>query len=309
MGTVLSETVYVSESGQEAVAEEVFDLIDRLEKETLSAKVETSELGLLNAGAGGGESCAVSEELYEYLRMTLEVSEKSDGALDPSIAPVSRLWDFGGENERVPSEQEIAAALASVGYEEVVLTEDCSVLLCEGMALELGAVGKGIACDVVAAYLKEQGDMVTGAVVSVGGSVVTYGEKPVLGGTVQPWKIAIANPENSTEYVGYVEVLGEHYISTSGSYEKNITAEDGTVYHHILDPETGYSAVRQPEIVSVTAIADSGLLADALSTACFVLEREEAFALAGNYGAELILITDSGELIMTEGAEALFHEL
>ena len=263
---------------------------------------------------------------YELLSRIWQVSEDSGGAMDVTLGRLCRLWNLdelavltengsigttmadgeqgqgevagdGAEKLNLPTAEQILAALADCGYGKVQLA-DGTITLPAGMQLDLGAVGKGIACDRISAYLHGQ-PQITGAVVAVGGSVVTYGQKP----DGSPWKVAIMHPREEGSYLGVLSLEGEHYISTSGDYERYVMA-DGVRYHHILDPATGYPA--HSGLCSVTIVCDSGLLADALSTACFVLGPEQGLALAQVYGAEALLVEEDGSLHMTKGMEEMY---
>lgn len=198
----------------------------------------------------------------------------------------------------IPTQEQITLALTHTGYENLSLT-DGTVMLPKDMALDLGAAGKGIACDRIAAYLREQS--VYGAVISVGGSVVTIGKKP--DGT--PWQIGIVDPWDTSSLVGILYLEGENFVSTSGDYERYVEV-DGVRYHHILNPATGYPA--DSGVRSVTILCDSGILSDALSTACFVLGVEEGMALAESYGAEALFIDTEGNISMTDGMKQFFKE-
>lgn len=269
---------------------------------------------------------SISPAQYELLSRIWQVSKDSGGAMDVTLGRLCRLWNLddlavliengssgttmadgergqgeeagdGGEKISFPTAEQIQAALADCGYGRVQLS-DGMITLPAGMQLDLGAVGKGIACDHISAYLHGQ-PQITGAVVAVGGSVVTYGQKP----DGSPWKVAIMHPREEGDYLGVLSLEGEHYISTSGDYERYVMA-DGVRYHHIFDPATGYPA--HSGLCSVTIVCDSGLLADALSTACFVLGPERGLALAQVYGAEALLVEEDGSLHMTKGMEAMY---
>ncbi|MDE6675253.1 MAG: FAD:protein FMN transferase, partial [Acetatifactor sp.] len=242
---------------------------------------------------------SVSPPLYELLVQIRQVSEDSGGALDITLGRLCRLWslDEPAEQISIPTPEQIQAVLADCGYGRVQLS-DGAITLPTGMQLDLGAVGKGIACDRIREYLSSH-TQITGAVVAVGGSVVTYGQKP----DGSPWKVAIMHPREEGSYLGILSLSGEHYISTSGDYERYVMA-DGVRYHHILDPATGCPA--RSGLCSVTIVCDSGLLADALSTACFVLGPEQGLALAQAYGAEALLVEEDGSLHLTEGMEKMY---
>ena len=308
MGTVVRQTVYVT--GGDDRTEEILKLVQMLEEETLSWRMETSETFQVNAYAGSGKWVELSEELSQTLEQCRKLTENSGGAFDVALGPVARLWDIdswaSGQQTgafQVPGEQELDKALAQSGMGRVQLEflpgEKCAdMYLEEGAALDFGAVGKGLALDMISRYL-ETDENVTGAVVSVGGSVLTYGEKP--DGTA--WRVGIANPNDPSVNLGILTLTGQWFISTSGDYERYVESE-GMRYHHIFDPATGYPA--DSGVRSATVLSDSGFLSDALSTACFVLGVDEGMKLAEEYGAEVLFVDKEGNIVMSEGMEKYF---
>jgi thiamine biosynthesis lipoprotein len=305
MGTVVQKTVYVKEeeAGKELFAE-INSCLQLYEKELLSWRESESEIAKINASAGSEQGYEVqSEELMDCLQIIWQVSEKSNGALDVTVGMVTKAWNIDkwatGDKElfQMPDEEELRVLLQNVGYQKVRM-EEGKIYLPVQMTLDLGAVGKGIVCDRIGEYLKVQ-DAVTGAVITVGGSVVTYGTKPDGGA----WNIAIVNPRKEGYYLGKISVAGEYYIATSGDYERYVE-KDGIRYHHIMNPLTGYPA--ESDVCSVTVVSDSGLLSDALSTACFVLGVQEGLKLVEEFGAEALFVTKESELVMTPGMESIF---
>lgn len=301
MGTVVTQKIY----GSEDVTQKVLDEIVRLETEQLSKREPASQTGRINEEAGNADGTVLSEEMKGWLFQLFQISADSGGAFDVTLGPVVSLWNIdactaGTEDFVKPSEKQIQEALSFTGYDRVILERD-RIILPQGMSLDLGAAGKGIACEKVAALLREtQG--ITGAVVSVGGSVVTYGEKP----DHSPWTIGIVNPrpENGGgNYIGRLLLTGNWFVSTSGDYERYVYWE-GKRWHHIMNPATGSPA--ESDVISVTVLSDDGLVSDALSTACFVLGREQGFALAKKYGAELLMVDTDGNIHMTEGMKRYF---
>lgn len=307
MGTVVSQTIYTD---REDVTDQVTELLEALEQDTLSWRAENSEVATVNAKAGSGEYVPLSDGLRSYLTELLTVSVESGGAFDVTIGAVTGLWNIdawaaagrngeGGE-ACIPDREAVKKVLELTGYEKVQLSGE-GILLPEGMRLDLGAVGKGIACDEVAALLGQiPRTELPGAVISVGGSILTYGEKP--DGT--PWQVAVTDPFSTAGQAGVLSLTGQWCVSTSGDYERYLEVE-GRRYHHIMNPATGYPA--DSGVRSATVVCKSGILSDALSTACFVLGTEEGLRLAEHYEAEALFITTDGSYVMTEGMEALFH--
>lgn len=199
---------------------------------------------------------------------------------------------------QLPTPEEIEAALQNTGYERLEIAGD-GIRLPVGMSLDLGAVGKGIACDRIRQYLEEK--EVSGAVISVGGSILTFGQKP--DGT--NWQVGIVNPLQTEQTIGILSLSGQWCVSTSGDYERFVEVDDFR-YHHILDPATGYPA--DSGVRSVTILCKSGILSDALSTACFVLGTEKGMELAESYGAEALFVDAQGKIYMTEGMKQYFRE-
>ncbi len=279
MDTVLSETLY---GGGEDEAKELQSVLKNLEEQELSWRVDTSEIAKMNTTFEDDKSFQMSEEMTEWMNMALQLAADSDGAFDPTIGKLTRLWNIEGDDPKVPSQNEIDACLAEVGYEALKVTDN-TINIEETRSIDLGAAGKGIACDKAYETLEKNED-ITGAVIAVGGSILTYGQKP----DESSWNVAVQDPnaEDGTA-MGVLNIEGTHYISTSGDYEKYFV-EDGKKYHHILDPHTGYPA--ESGLSSVTIVCDNGLLSDALSTACFILGEEKSEALLEEYNAGAVLI-------------------
>ena len=307
MGTMVSQSIYVREESDDSPAEAVMDIISSLEEDTLSWRLETSEIYRINSR----EETVLSPELSEILQTCLTVSEKSGGAFDVTIGALARLWNMDAwatdrEKVQLPKKEQVLEALSLCGYEK--LSEGnfsrkeeapASLSLPDGMQLDLGAVGKGMALDEIARLLAGR-EEVTGAVISVGGSILTYGEKP----DKSSFKVAIVNPSDTASNIGYLKLQGQWCISTSGDYERFVET-DGKKYHHILDPHTGFPS--ESGVSSVTILSKNGLLSDALSTACFVLGAEEGIALAEEFGTEALFVDNGGNISMTEGMEQYFY--
>lgn len=309
MGTMVQLRIYGPE---EKRAQEIFgqakEILRSLEEEELSWRLETSEVYRLNASAGG-EGEALSAEMARILQTCLELYEESEGAFDVTLGALVRLWNIdswaGGQETgdfRVPSAESLEKALGDSGsgklqsLPEGPLREGTRLLLPEGLQLDLGAVGKGLALSRILALLEDSPE-VSGAVIYLGGSVLTYGSRPGGGS----WKIGIADPSAPGSSVGVLALEGQWCVSTSGDYERYVE-QDGVRWHHILDPDTGMPA--RSGVRSATILSGDGLLSDGLSTACFILGPEKGLELAEKYGAEVLFVLEEGEIVMSEGMGA-----
>ena len=291
MGSYVQQTVYGGD--EEGAAQAANTAITELE-DLISWRVEGSDVEQLNQAAGT-DFLEIDQRTWNVLRTSLDVCQASGGAFDITIAPISWLWDFD-EEPHLPQASTIESLLPAVDYTQLSLQEDgTAALRSSSSALDLGAVGKGAACDAAVAAYKEAG--VERAVVSVGGSVGVYGEKPFG----QKWQVSVRNPD--TDGALGVLSVSSGFLSTSGSYEKQFT-EDGVTYHHLLDPSTGYPA--DSGLLSVTVWSGSGALSDALSTACFVLGLEDSLPLLEQFDSQALFITQERQIYLTSGLEDAF---
>lgn len=315
MGTVVRQTLYAPDKETaDSVSGSIMTILNRMEEQELSWRLETSEVYAVNGTAGSGEGYLMSKEMTRVIVECLDLSQKAEGAFDVTIGSVVRLWNIdnwaaGGQtgDYTLPERELLRQALGNCGYEKLRLEPEvpgeneemmqARIFLPAGMQLDLGAVGKGLALDRILDRLGDSG--ISGAVISVGGSVLTYGQKP----DNTDWKVGVVNPMNPAEYIGILTLKGQWCVSTSGDYERYVEV-DGVRCHHIIDPATGMPA--DSAVHSVTILTKNGLLSDALSTACFVLGTEKGLELAQQYGAEALFVTKEGETVMTDGMESYF---
>ncbi len=290
MGTVISQKLYGADSSD---MDNILGIVKELDTQMLSWREEGSELAKLNRD----HTRKLTGAFAGYIKNSFSLANASHGAFDPTLRPLISLWGIEGDEPRVPDQYEIDVCQKQIGYEKVTLT-DADITLHEDMALDLGAVGKGIALDEVYQYLDAHA--VRAAVIAVGGSVLIYGDKPDGN-----FKIAIRDPDSENgAAMGVLSLSGTHYISTSGDYEQYFE-ENGVRYHHILDRRTGFPA--RSGLRSVTIVCNNGLYSDGLSTACFVLGYEDSRNLLKEYHAEAIFIDDTGNVIVTEGLRNAFQ--
>lgn len=278
-----------SESAVKAAQNEINEL-DRL----LSVQNENSEIYRLNQE----KSMTVSEDTLTLITRSKEICTLTDGAFDISCEPLTYEWGFySGLENKVPSQKEIENALEGVGAEHIKI-ENNKVILDENTLLDLGGIAKGYASRKAAEIMKENG--VTSALMSLGGNVRAVGSKP----DGELWSIAITDPDDNSKSIGTLKVSDKAVI-TSGGYQRYFE-ENGQIYHHIIDTETGYPA--DSGLKSVTVVSDDDTLADALSTALFVKGLEKSVELyrenSSLFGA--VFITDNNEIYLTENLKDSF---
>lgn len=287
MGTVV--TVKLFGFGAKKDLEKIETEINGLENSVLSWRKEGSDVYRINEGAGSPVS--VSPDTVKIIGQCIDISDDCNGVFDISVGRVTRLWDFGGENQRLPSDSEIKQALSDVGYRNVSVSGN-AVQIKKGQSLDLGAVGKGFACDKIRELLDK--GSTKSAVVSVGGSLLIYGNKT--------FSVGIVNPDNDKQSMGTLK-LRNTCVSTSGNYEKYFE-QDGKRYHHILNATTGYPATG--EFKSVTVVSESGLLSDALSTVCYIVGYRKSIEILKKYDAEAVFIFNNNAVKVTDGISGKF---
>ena len=282
MGTVVTFNLYGF--GAKNDLDKIETEINGLENSVLSWRKKGSDVYRINESAGS--SVSVSPDTAKIIGQCIDISDDCGGVFDITIGNVTKLWDFGGNNQRLPSDDEIKTALGSVGYKNVSISGN-AVRINKGQSLDLGAVGKGFACDKIKDLLTK--GRTKSAVVSVGGSLLIYGNRT--------FSIGIVNPDNDKQSMGTLK-LKDTCVSTSGNYEKYFE-KDGKRYHHILNATTGYPATS--EFKSVTVVCSSGLLSDALSTVCYIAGYRKSVDILKEYDAEAVFIFNNNAVKVTDG--------
>ena len=254
-----------------------FSLCEDLER-TLSKTLKESDVYRLNNTEG---FVSVTEDTLKTVERAIYYGDLSGGKFDITIAPVSALWDF--KNQVVPSKDEIAEALQSVDYHSVEIKN--SEISLNGSQIDLGGIAKGYIADKAAEYLKEKG--VKKALVNFGGNICMIGQ----------YNIGIKKPFDDS-VIASIE-LKDKCAVTSGIYERYIE-KDGKIYHHILDPKTGYGV--DNELAAVTVIGKKALDCDALSTVCMLLGTEDGLKIINNTaGTEAVFIDRENNITLSSG--------
>ena len=281
--TVISVQIF------DSVDEDVLKGCEKLCKKydsMFSNKIEDSEISRINSA--GGNPVEGSKETIKLIKKGIYYSEMSDGAFDITIAPVSSLWDFKAETPSVPSPEAIAEAVSHVNYENIIIRDNTVKLADPQAGIDLGAIAKGYIADQIKDYLEEEG--VRHAMINLGGNVLAMGSK--LDGS--DYNIGIQKPFDETgEPITSVKISDKSVV-TSGIYQRYFKA-DGKIYHHILDPNTGYPC--ENNLYSVTILTDSSLTADALSTTCFLLGYDRGMKLINQLdNVDAVFITNDNQI-------------
>ena len=304
MDTIMNVTVY-GERAADAV-QTAAGKLQALDKE-LSRTDPNSTVSRLNGA--NGTAVSVGAEVSGLLQAAGEYSAATAGALDITIAPIADAWGFTKEEKQVPQQETLKQLLESVGMERIhVEGETASVDV--PAQIDLGAIAKGYASDLMEAHLREYG--ATRGLVELGGNLFLLGEKE----DGSAWRAGVKDPNNIEQICGILN-LKDAFAITSGGYQRNFE-ENGVVYHHIIDPSTGYPA--QSGLLSVTVVAPAngagydgsvpgnGTMCDAFSTALFVMGEEKALDFWRNsgYDFELVLVTEDGRVVTTAGLAERF---
>ena len=243
----------------------------------------------------------VDDALIQLLLDCRDYYEMTDGKVNVAMGGVLKLWHDARsegledpENAVLPSQADLQAAAAHSGFENIVIDENAGTVFITDpqTRLDLGAVAKGWAAQKVAESAPE------GLLISVGGNVCATGPKPE-----GAWTIGIQNPDAPDTNLHTV-TLSKGSIVTSGDYQRTYKV-DGKDYHHIIDPQTLMPATGWR---SVTVMCEDSGLADALSTALFILDLEQGKALAAQCGADALWVSANGEEFMTDGFAAVVQE-
>lgn len=267
MDTVMTLSVYGKDAGSLTDGAEY---IIKESEQKLSAE-NAADVARYN----DGESDALSSEAKELAAAADEISARTNGAFDIHLRSVSELWGFGTENERVPSDEEISDALK------------------QRNRIDFGGIAKGYTAARIREYLKEGGAQ--SAVVSLGGNVMLLGKKPDGG----DWNVGIRHPIKTDSVIGTLKAR-DCAVVTSGGYER-FFEKDGKTYHHILDPATGKPA--DSGIISATVVCGDDTLADAMSTALYVMGVDNAVRQWRTYRDFEMILVCKDTVYITDGLD------
>ncbi len=299
MGTVWEITVASRQKSRRevsAIVANAFAEIARVDK-VLSDWRDGTELNEVNRYAGI-RPVPVSRDTYNVVERAYHFSEISNGAFDITFNVMWGVWDFKKHPPALPHSAEIKRRLPLINYRNVILNSETRTVFLrqKDMKIGLGGIGKGYAVDCVCALLERNG--LKNYIVAGGGDMRVSGSRGKA-----PWRVAVQHPRKD----GYLYLLGitDAAVATSGDYERYLIL-NGTRYHHILHPETGYPA---RGVCSVTIIAPNAMDADALATSVFILGVQKGLQLLKDTpGAEGIIVDENMSSSMTNGLTVLKDE-
>jgi thiamine biosynthesis lipoprotein len=271
-----------------AVDEQLVEL-----NQVFSTYIPDSELSLINRGAG---DIQVSRELMKVLSLSSEIHDLSGGAFDPTVGPLVNLWGFGpsGPRNGVPSNEEIGRAMARTGFTRLTLS-DMTITKPGDLLIDLSAIAKGYAVDVISDYLDSLGEH--RYLVEIGGELRANGRND----RHVSWVIGIEVPDMQFRRLQRTLPIQNMGMATSGDY-RNFFKHDGQVYSHTLNPKTGWPVTHN--LASVTVLHPRAGSADGLATAFSVMGEAATMELAEeNKLLVLAIIRDQGsykEVMSTE---------
>ena len=245
---------------------------------------------------------AVDERIIRLLKDAKEFYEITDSRVNVALGSVLELWHEARSDGRddpvnavLPEHEALEAASTHTDIDAVIIDEAAyTVYLSDPeMSLDVGAIAKGWAVQQVAESAP------TGLLISVGGNVCATGPKDASG---TPWVIGIQDPDGGNDYLHTIYVTGGSVV-TSGDYQRTYVV-DGKAYHHIIDPDTLYPSEYWR---AVTIVCEDSGVADALSTALFLLPMDEGQKLLDHYGAEALWVDSEGSIYYSPGFNDLIR--
>ena len=293
MGSEVHVTAWTAdEPAALAAFEAVFDEFDRLDA-LMSVWKQGSEIEQLNRAAGE-KPVPISRDVLDVLSMARQTSEWTEGKFDVTFGVLSGLWKFDHDLDgNIPARADVVARLPLIDYRqlEVDVAKSTAFLKQKGMRVHLGGIGKGYAVDRAAAILRGRG--FNDFMIQSGGDLYVAGTRGD-----RPWRAGIQDPRGAKGSSFAAMDLTDSAFTTSGDYER-FFMKDGHRYHHIIDPDTGEPANGAR---SVTIVARTATLADALDTGIFILGPEKGMALIERLqGVEGVIVTSSNNLLVSSG--------
>lgn len=284
--TVITITLYNNDETH--LIDECFNICKNYEN-LFSKTIDDSDISKINLS--NRKTTDINSDTCELISTGLHYSSITNGSFDITIGSLSELWDF--KDKTVPTKKNIAKCLKTIDYRFIDLQENSITISNPDTQIDVGGIAKGFVADKLKDYLLENN--VKNAIIDLGGNVLLIGTKP----DNSNYNIGIAKPfTNNNDTIAIVRV-SDKSIVTSGNYQRYFYEND-ILYHHILNPKTGYPV--NNELNSVTIISDKSIDGDALSTSCFVLGQTEGLKLIESLdGIEAIFIDKNNTITLSSG--------
>lgn len=276
---------------EKMILEKASNYMRNLEKK-LNFYDENSEISLINRNSGI-RFVKISEDTFNVIKNAKFCSELTNGAFDATIAPLVKKWSINSSSPKVLSIEEVNTVKSLVDYKDILLCEDSkSVMLArKDQEIDLGGIAKGYIADKIIELYKENG--IKSGIENLGGNVKVLGKKS----DDLMWNIGIIKPEkHANENIAVVSVE-DMSVVTSGAYERAFSY-NGKMYHHIINPITGYPA--ETDLKSITVICKDSVHADALSTPLFIMGKYKAYEFMKSKQISGIMVTDDDKIIITK---------
>jgi thiamine biosynthesis lipoprotein len=271
-----------------------FNEMSRLEK-IMSSYLPDSELTRFNSLAGGEVKVPVSPDLLKVVQRGVYWGKLSNGAIDISIGPAIKLWEFNSERPIIPDKKNLVDAVKFINYKDIIIEGNSISLKKKGMSLNLGAIGKGFAVDQAIRELKKLG--IKSGLINAGGDLRAFG---LITGK-RPWHVGIQHPRKPEQIIVSLDIKDKG-IATTGDYQRYFIKNKAR-YHHILNPQNGWPTNKT---ISATVVADTVMDADALSTALFILGTKKGIDFINSLErVEGMIVSDRGYASYSSG----FHNV
>ena len=281
--TVITISLY--DKKDSGLIDSAFELCKEYENK-FSRTIPTSEISKINKSKG--QPVTVSDDTIFLLEKGLYYSRLSNGAYDLTIAPLSMLWDFKNNTGSIPSKKDILNRQKHVNYKNLLIDGNTVTLLDPEASIDLGSIAKGYIADQLKVFLVSKG--VKHAIIDLGGNVLTIGNKT----DGNNFTVGIQKPFDERNQTIASLSINDKSVVSSGIYERYFKIDD-KIYHHILNPSTGYPY--ENDLLGVTIISDSSVDGDALSTTCFSLGLDKGLSLIDQIDdVEAVFITSDHEL-------------
>ncbi len=290
MGTTYSVKINTDNAFVEKnkISNDIDEILSEI-NQSMSTYIKESELSNINYSTISDWQ-SISDDLFEVINHAINVSLKTNGAFDITIAPLVNLWGFGPDKlqNKIPTDEIIELTKKNTGYKKISIDKSLKMIskLDPNLHIDLSGIAKGFAVDKIARYLDKCG--FKNYLVEIGGELIGKG----LNKDKEIWQIGIDNPNNNSDRIKRIIQLEDMAMATSGNY-MNYFEKDGIRYSHTINPVTGRPI--KHKLASVTVLDSSTMNADALATAFMVLGPEKALSLANNLEIALYLIIKNGE--------------